>query len=85
MKGRFAEVQKWDALRGFLSSPRYPIRDSVAMLILIQIFSASNVLKTLLPFVMSCGFLLSIPLANLIRKESWPGNRVYFLINVLAG
>lgn len=75
MKG---SMQIWDGVRAFFSGTKTPIRESVAMLVLISFFSASDLEKTLLPFFLSLGHLLTIPSTNLFRRREAKINKVLF-------
>ena len=65
-------LQCWDGLRALLSAVKFPIRDSVVMLVLIEQFEASLAEKTAFAMALQAGFLISIPLVHYTRKFSLP-------------
>ncbi len=81
-------TQILDAVRAFFLASRVPFRESVAMLVLIEIFHASDSQKTLMSLLMQGGLFLSIPAVAWVRRRqmyvSDALGRTYLFAAILA-
>jgi MFS family permease len=74
---RLRMTQFWDAGRAFFSGSHYPLRETVAMLVLIEFYHAGDALKTVFAVIVHLGMLFSVPVTGLFSNK---GLRINYLV-----
>ncbi len=76
---------KWDIAKSFFIGAAFPIRATIAMLLLIKVFEGSEQHKHFFPSIIDFGMLLIIPAIMAFSKFSYKINRILPILFTLSG